>query len=108
MCYRLIYPPRTYKVVKLCCVTTSPPDGSVLEVKVNDPNDSFGCSTESSSDQVEEGEPKYYNDASSYVSQSVSGLREPMRADMPVSVLCRRACGLYINRWICTDYTDTS
>lgn len=21
---------------------------------------------------------------------------------------CRRACGLYINRWICTDYTDTS
>lgn len=108
------YLPSSYLLwaVKLCCVTTPPPGGSVLKVKVNDAHPSLGFSTESSSDQVEGEEQNYYNNAStvSDVNQSkVSGLRQPMRAGAPVSMLaCRRACGLYINRWIGTDYTDTS
>lgn len=95
-------------VVKPCRVSTPPPDGSVLKAKINDPNHSLGCSTEFSSHQVEEGGQKYSNDASQPI-KSPSGLREPMRAGAPVSMrACRRACGLYINRWICTDYTDKS
>ncbi|XP_035767173.1 thymosin beta 1 isoform X2 [Neolamprologus brichardi] len=31
-----------------------------------------------------------------------------MRARGPVSMLaCTRACCLYLNRWLCTDYTHT-
>ncbi|KAL3972826.1 ubiquitin-conjugating enzyme E2 N [Sarotherodon galilaeus] len=31
-----------------------------------------------------------------------------MRAREPVSMLeCTRACCLYLNRWVCTDYTHT-
>lgn len=75
-------------MVKPCSATTPPADGTVLKAKINYPNHSLGCSTESSSDQVEGGEQKYCNDAStvSDVNQSkVSGLREPMRAGAPVS-----------------------
>lgn len=79
--------------IKQCRVITSPPDGSVLKAKINDPNHSLDCTTESSSDQVEGNEQKYYNNASpvSDVSQSkvsvwAAGANDSRRACVHVGV----------------------